>query len=105
MPQHPRSPLNPRRVEAGRRNRKKRGPLSAEGRERLRQTALKNKPWLHSTGPRTPEGKKKAAANGRKTQRGTKSLREIRAELDDDVALIAQMRSLIGALATEDCQC
>jgi len=37
---------NPRRQQAGRVNRLKRGPLTPEGRERLRQAALTNRPWL-----------------------------------------------------------
>lgn len=58
---------NPRRVEAGRRNRAKRGPLSIEAREKLRQAALKTRPWEKSTGPKTPEGK---AISGRNWRRG-----------------------------------
>jgi hypothetical protein len=37
--------------------------LTAEGRQRLRLAALANRPWEHSTGPRTPEGKSRSAAN------------------------------------------
>ena len=40
--------------------------LSAEQREFRRQQALERKPWLKSTGPRTPEGQAKASKNGRK---------------------------------------
>lgn len=103
--QHPRSRPNPRRVAAGRRNRRKRGPLTPEGRERLRHVVLSNQPWLHSTGPKTVDGKRRSAANGRKNQKGEKSVREIRAELDDDLALIAQLRCLMGVLATNKGQC
>ena len=78
MPNKPTSLPNPRRVAAGRRNWLKRGPLTAAGRERLRQSAIKNQPWRWSTGPRTPEGKAKVAANGRKHQKGAKSVRELR---------------------------
>ena len=60
---------NPRRQAAGRRNRLLRCSLTPEGRERLRQTALKNRPWKLSTGPRTEEGKKRSAANGRWRQK------------------------------------
>jgi len=72
---------NPRRVAAGRLNHAKRKGLSPEGREQLRQAALRNKPWRHATGPRTPEGKAKAAANGRRRQYGPVSVRELRAQL------------------------
>ena len=61
---------NPRRVEAGRRNRKKWKGFTPEGLERLRQAALTNRPWEHSTGPRTPEGKARVAANGKARQKG-----------------------------------
>jgi len=42
---------NPNRVEAGRRNRKKRKGLTPAGREKLRQAALANQPWKHTKGP------------------------------------------------------
>jgi hypothetical protein len=40
--------------------------LSAEQRELRRQQAMERKPWLKSTGPRTPEGLAKSSKNGRK---------------------------------------
>jgi hypothetical protein len=61
---------SPRRVAAGKMNWARRGPLSAAGRERLRQAALRNKPWEYSTGPRTPAGRAKSAKNGKCRQRG-----------------------------------
>ena len=79
---------NPRRVEAGKENRKKRGPLTQEGRVRLREAALRDQPWIRSTGPRTMAGKAQAARNGKKRQQGSKSVREIRAEIGDVRALI-----------------
>lgn len=48
--------LTPRQL-AGRMNVKKRRGLTSEGREALRQAALHNRPWEHSTGPRTAAGK------------------------------------------------
>jgi hypothetical protein len=39
--------------------------FTAEGLEQLRQAALAGRPWEHATGPRTPEGKARAAANGK----------------------------------------
>jgi len=38
--------------------------LTPEGRRRLQEAALANRPWEHSTGPRTAEGKARSAANG-----------------------------------------
>lgn len=48
--------LTPRQL-AGRMNRAKRKGLTPEGREALRQAAIANRPWEHSTGPRTLAGK------------------------------------------------
>ncbi len=71
---------NPKRVVAGIRNRALRSGLTPEGREKLRQTAEAFQPWTHSNGPRTVEGKAKAAENGRTRQKGPFSVRQIRAE-------------------------
>lgn len=83
---------NPKRVEAGRRNRLLRKRLTPEGRERLRQTALRHRPFRFATGPRTPEGKARAAANNKRQQKGPKSLREIHRELADVGDLVRQLR-------------
>ena len=50
-------------IEACRRNWAKRGPITAAGRKRLRRSALRNRPWRYSTGPRTPEGKARSREN------------------------------------------
>lgn len=84
---------NPRRVAAGRLNRAKRGPLSAETRERLRQAALARKPWQHSTGPRTAAGKAKVALNGRANRKVNISKRAVRRELAGLRSLVADMRA------------
>lgn len=55
---------NPRRVEAGRRNHQLKGPLTDDGRQRLREAALRNRPWLRSTGPKTQIGKLRSSRNG-----------------------------------------
>ena len=52
-----------RQIEAYRRNWAKHGPITPAGRERLRQAALRDRPWEHSTGPRTPAGKAKSREN------------------------------------------
>jgi len=82
---------NARRVIAGRLNRMKRGRLTPEGRQRLREAALRNRPWDYATGPRTPAGKAQAAINGKNRQVGTRSVREIRAELATLKDLVGQM--------------
>jgi hypothetical protein len=56
---------NPRRVAAGRQNRAKRKGLTPAGRERLRQAALRSRPWQFVTGPRTAAGTARSAQNGR----------------------------------------
>jgi hypothetical protein len=83
---------SPRRVAAGKANRTKRKGLTAEGRERLRQAALANKPWLLATGPKTEIGKAKVARNGKKRQIGPRSVRETRADLRAVSELLRQMR-------------
>ncbi len=89
---------NPPRVAAGRRNSALRGPLTDEGRERLREAALRNRPWERSTGPRTPEGKAKAALNGKARQIGPLSVRELRAELSRVKDLAMRMREARAGL-------
>jgi hypothetical protein len=73
-------------------NHQKRKGLTPEGRERLRQAALANRPWQFSTGPRTPEGKARVARNGKRRQLGPLSVREIRADLAELRTLVAQMQ-------------
>ena len=91
---------NPLRSAAGKQNRARRGPLTDEGRERLREAAFRNQPWKFSTGPTTTAGKRVAAQNGRKRQRGPWSTRQIRAELAELHALVEEMqnaRRIVGS--------
>ena len=91
---------NPRRVAAGRCNWAKRGPLTEAGRERLRLAALESRPWQFSTGPKTPTGKAKSAANGRLRQKGPISIRQLRKEMVDLKRLLLDLqetRNLVGA--------
>jgi hypothetical protein len=83
---------NPRRVLAGRLNRQKRGELAPEGRERLRQSALQNRPWRFSTGPTSTEGKAAVARNGKACQKGPTSVRAARREARVVRELIRAMR-------------
>jgi len=88
---------NPRRVAAGRANRAKRGPLTRGGKQRLRAAALQYRPWIHSTGPRTAEGKAQAVKNGKTRQLGPRSVREIRVDLAHIahfINLMSQARAL-----------
>lgn len=85
---------NPKRVAAGRLNRAKRKALTPEGVERLRQAALRNRPWLRSTGPRTAEGRQRSAANGLRRAKGGQSANAARREV---VALRDFLAAMIGA--------
>jgi hypothetical protein len=92
---------NPKRVAAGKLNRLKRGPLTPQGRERLRQAALAKRPWQHATGPRTAAGKVKAAINGKRRQTSEHSVREVRRSLGEFTNLahdLSQARRLIAEL-------
>jgi hypothetical protein len=82
---------NPRRVAAGKRNRAKRQGLTAEGRAKLRQSALAVRPWQYATGPRTPEGKARAAQNGKARQTAELSTRAIARELAELNRLMREM--------------
>jgi hypothetical protein len=84
---------NPRRVAAGRRNRQRWQGFTPDGLQRLRQQAQQNRPWQHSTGPKTAQGKSRSAANWRKRARDVISpalLEELRASQ----ALLADMVEL-----------
>ena len=83
----------------GQPKRKKRKRLSAADREKFRQNALKHQPWRFSTGPRTPEGKRRSSQNGRYRQKNSMSRREMQRELRDVNELLAgfvELRGLIG---------
>jgi RNA repair, ligase-Pnkp-associating, region of Hen1 len=50
--------------------------LADEQRQRQRERCLSGKPWKASTGPRTPAGKARAAANGRRNPPNPQSVRQ-----------------------------
>jgi hypothetical protein len=60
--------------------------LSPETLERLRAAARATRPWELTRGPKTAAGKARSAANGRYRQKGVKSLRELHAELQAELA-------------------
>ena len=88
---------NPRRVAAGKLNQLKWKGVTPAGREKLRQTAIKHQPWLHSTGPRTAKGKARVALNGCKRQKGPRSMRAIARELHDLRELLGEMEAARAA--------
>jgi hypothetical protein len=83
---------SPRRVAAGRLNQLKCKGLTPAGRERVRQAALRDRPWQFSTGPRTTAGKAKVALNGKRRQLGLLSIREIRRNLAEYRGLLEELR-------------
>src|SRR5688572_30612704 len=85
---------NPKRVAAGRANRALRQPLSQPSRQKLKDAALAHKPWKHSTGPRTAEGKRRVAGNGRKPARSTDEAAATDPTLATATALLHQVSSL-----------
>lgn len=82
---------DPTRSATAKRNRAKRKGITPEGREKLRETALRNQPWKFSTGPRTAAGKARVARNGKLRQIGARSVRELHADL-------AELRMMATAL-------
>jgi hypothetical protein len=76
----------------------KRRGFTAEGRQRLRELALTNRPWRFSTGPRSVEGKLRVAENGRGRQVGESSVRELRRQVAAVGGLAADMAALRLAL-------
>ena len=100
MSHPPTSSPNPRRVAAGQCNRRLRQGLSEAGRVKLSRGALSHRPWEHSTGPRTPSGKAKVAANGRLSQVGPYSVRELREKTVEARMLVRRMRELRGLISS-----
>lgn len=55
--------VSERQIRANRLNWAKRRGLTEAGRQRLRQAARRDRPWEHSTGPRTERGKARSRLN------------------------------------------
>ena len=82
---------NLKRIAAGRRNRQLRGQLTPAGLQRLREAALRHRPWEQSTGPKTPAGRAQSIVNGRRRQVGPISRRQTRAEIAEVVGAIEEV--------------
>ena len=76
---------NPLLVAAGRMNGRLRRPWTDRDRQVQRENALRQEPWQFTTGPKTEEGRRQSAANGRKHRAKPGSRRSVR-------ALLKQMR-------------
>jgi len=89
---------NAKKVVAGKSGCQKSSGLTPAGRERLRSAALVNRPWQFSTGPRTPEGKAKAARNG-KPQKKNPALQEAEEVMSEVSRLLTNMAALRGRIS------
>jgi hypothetical protein len=67
---------------------------SPEGLQRLRESALRIRPWQNTRGPITPEGKAKVAENGRYAQKGAVSRRQMRKVVAEAHNLLTQMAAV-----------
>jgi hypothetical protein len=74
--------------------------LTESGRQRLRDAALRNQPWQFSTGPRSPEGKAKAAMNGHNHRSEPQSRRQLLIGLAGVTSFLGEM-ALLRQAATQ----
>jgi len=96
---------NPRRVAAGRINRSLRRGLTEAGRQRLRESALRNQPWKLAIGPKSATARRQSARNGKVRQVGILSVRECRAltaELTSDLSRLRKIRQQAASLTDEN---
>ena len=89
-----------KQIEANRRNRQK-WRLTDEGRRRLRESALARRPWEHSTGPRTAEGKARMAENPLTHGRETAERRAWRQKALRFIRLSRRHREALAGLRPE----
>src|SRR5262249_41267872 len=80
----PQAPDRPRRKRG-------RDTFTAEGLEKLRQTALTHQPWKKSTGPRSAKARAQAVINGKRRQLGERSVREVKADVAELNYLLQHM--------------
>jgi hypothetical protein len=62
-------------------NGRMRRPWRPEDKAKFREHCLRNRPWEHSTGPRTEAGKRASKGNGFQVKRQLGSRRDIKARL------------------------
>ena len=95
--------ISERKIAANRRNWKRRGPLTEEGRDRLRKAALRDRPWVHSTGPRTAAGNARSRLNAVRSGRYTARMRTWRRDATRFIALDHLLRDgLLGRREVDD---
>lgn len=99
--------ISPRKLAACRENWKRHRGVTPAGRARLRAAAMRDRPWQHSTGPRTAAGKAKARRNSHRGygfDAATAALRrsanaELAAVRALDIAALARAWEARGAAA------
>jgi hypothetical protein len=89
---------NPARVAAGRVNVLRRRTWNEKQREAARQRALKQQPWRHSTGPRTPIGKQRSASNQLAAAQRRLLIRVLRGEATPNETALAALLLLRAQL-------
>jgi len=74
--------------------------MNEDSREQARQRALKIQPWVHSTGPKTEEGKRRSATNALKHGRRSRNyaLSQKLRSLDEEVQAALDKRRVFWAL-------
>jgi hypothetical protein len=85
-------------AHAPRRRRPRPYRLTAAGLAALRASALRNKPWLASTGPRTAAGKARSSANALRHGERSADARQRRGE----AAELMRVLRLLRAVGTAD---
>ena len=87
----PPSPLKWENEVSNSKNPLKRRAWTESRRKTQAERAQKQQPWRHSTGPKTPEGKAKSAANAHKTGLHTAQIRKLRAVLRAHKAFLKEI--------------
>jgi hypothetical protein len=91
------------KIAANRRNRAKRGTITAAGRARLREAALRNRPWERATGPTSDAGKARSSLNALRHGRETAVIRQWRRDASRFLRLHARLRwALDAGVAAEE---
>ena len=85
-------------MSAGRLNQLRRLASTPEQRERYREAALKTKPWLRATGPKTEAGKAKSAANNQSRQCCQPEAKLLREDKAEAALVIKVLRALRNGL-------
>lgn len=87
--------VSERKRDANRRNLALAGPLTDDGRRRLRQAAMRNRPWEASTGAKTEAGKSRARTNALRHGRETATRRVWRRDAMRFLTLERRWRRLL----------